>query len=327
MKKLISPNFALQENISKNIILIDGITRCGKSLLSNLIPTLKNVEQIQFMVLIEHLIPALSFGVVKKDFVKSSLRTLMNELAYNCLLSRNLNFRKTDQTGVYNHRNINEYLKRLEREEGDEIVKDLRDKEFSFPFMTHDLMVNLEYLDQLDLDYKMIQMYRHPIDNIYSWFTRGWGDRFDNDPRSFTLSLKYENNVLPWYCSGYEKEWLQYNSMERCVRAAIDLLYRSIDQHKKAKFPNKIHTITFEDFVQNSNIEMKKISLFLGKDITDSMELYMKKARCPRILKNQDRKNKLQKFKSGISNKLYQELLIISDRYENNLYGLKGLVK
>ena len=50
-------------------------------------------------------------------------------------------------------------------------------------------MVILDTLDKLDINYKMIELYRNPIDNLYSWYTRGWGDRFQNDPRSFTLNI------------------------------------------------------------------------------------------------------------------------------------------
>ena len=145
-----APDFALQENISRNVVFIDGITRCGKSLFSNVIPTLAKTEQIQFIALLEHIVPGLSMGVIDADYAKSSIRSLMNELAYNMLLSRNVNFRPNDQTGVLNHPDGKEYFSRLSKEDGDGVVSELRNHERFFPFMTHDMMVNLEYMVESD---------------------------------------------------------------------------------------------------------------------------------------------------------------------------------
>ena len=37
-----------------------------------------------------------------------------------------------------------------------------------------------------------------------SWYNKGWGTRFINDTRSWTLSLNYKSKLLPWYTAGYE---------------------------------------------------------------------------------------------------------------------------
>jgi hypothetical protein len=315
-------DFALQENISRNVVFIDGITRCGKSLFSNVIPTFLNTEQIQFIALLEHVVPALSLGAISAEYAKSSMRSLMNELAYNMLIARNVNFRPSDQTGVLNHPNGKEYFTRLSKDDGDGVVEELRKHDRLFPFMTHDMMVNLEYLDLLEIDYKMIHIYRHPIDNIYSWFTRGWGERYQNDPRSFTLSIGCQEQVLPWYCAGYEEEWLALNPMERCIRTAADLIERSIVQHKKAANAHRIHALTFENFVENTETEMEKIHTFLGTQPTPWTNHFLTKARCPRILDSSDRSRKLQAFKEGVSEKLFERLEALSERYEKGVYGL-----
>jgi hypothetical protein len=317
------PNFSLQENISKNVVFVDGITRCGKSLFSNVLPTLRNTEQLQFLVLLEHIVPALSFKMVTPEFAKSSLRTLMNELAYNMLLARNANFRPNDQTSVLKHPDADEYFKRLTVQEGDGVVLELRKNNRIFPFMTHDMMVNLEYLDLLDIDYKMIHVLRHPIDMIHSWFVRGWGERFLNDPRSFTLSIQYNDITLPWYCNGVEEEWLKLNAMERCVFTALELIESTIDQYQKAKEPERILNIIFEDFVGDTQKEMNRISNFLNTQIGYSTNNSLIKANCPRILDISGRNKKIEEFRCGISEKLFKKLLHLSACYDANIYGIR----
>lgn len=323
MKTIQKVNFALQENISRNVVFIDGITRCGKSLFSNVIPTLAGSEQIQFIALLEHVVPALSAGIISTDYAKSSMRSLMNELAYNMMISRNVNFRPGDQTGVLNHPDGKDYFSRLSKEDGDGVVAELRKHGRLFPFMTHDMMVNLKHLDLLEIDYKMIHIYRHPVDNIYSWYTRGWGERYQNDPRSFTLSIQHENQIFPWYCMGYEQEWLALNPMERCVRTALDLLERSVAQHKTAKQPRRIHAITFENIVQHTDEEMAKISDFLGAPQTVWTSHFLQKARCPRVLKCEDLDKKINEFRAGVSAELFGKLMNAAEAYERDVYGLK----
>lgn len=323
MKTMKHVRFALQENIASNIVFVDGIARCGKSIFSNVLPTLYGTEQLRFFTLLEHIVPALSLGAIEIELAKSSVRTLMNEVAYDTLLSRNANFRPDDQTSVLNYYDPKLYIQRLVRQEGDEVVEELRKRERMFPFQTHDMMVNLEDMDKLDIDYKMIHIYRHPVDNIYSWYTRGWGDRYLADPRSFTLSIEFEGKVLPWYCAGYEAEWLRLNPTERCVRTGLDLIKRSANQEKKARFPERIHTITFEDFVQNTEFEMQRITEFLGRASNAWTKQFLIKSRCPRVLDPKDRVRKLEEFRGMISADLFDVLLEFSSRYEDALYGLK----
>jgi len=317
------PHFGVKENISTNVIFINGISRCGKSLLSNIISTFSRTEQLQFINLLENIVPALSMGVVDKGYAKSVMRAWMNELAYNQMISRNVNFRAADWTGIPNHPDEKIYFDRLSKEDGDSVVTELRKNNRFFPYMTHDMMVNLEHLNILEIDYKMLHIYRHPVDNVYSWFMRGLGDRYGNDPRLFTLSIDYNGEVLPWYCSGYEEEWLRLQPMERCVRTVIDLIEKSLNQYKKTANPERIHLLTYEDLAQNTEEEMQGISNFLHSSTTVATLDYIKKAGCPRVLSTSDRMKKRQELKAGISNELFIKLSELSERYENGVYGLR----
>ena len=320
-----TPIFAMPEDIACRLLFIDGLTCSGKSILSNIIPSLAGIEQIKFSTMLEHLMPALAFGAVNKEYAKASIRALMNEMAYDTLLARNSNFRPNDQTGILNFHDPKLYFERLARKEGNEVVDELRQKQRQFPFMTHDFMVNLVHLESLEIDYKMIQLYRHPIDNSYSFYKQGYCTRWTNDPREFSLMIGFESHLLPWYCAGYEQEWLSLNPLERAVRIILDLLSRSINQHKTARSPNNILTITFDSFVENTTLEMDRISSFLGSAQTTATPYFLKQANCPRKLISIERRHKLDEFKAGISNNLFCQLKEYSDRYETNLYELTSI--
>lgn len=323
MEKYQKMHLGEHENIAKRQIFIDGISRCGKSVFSRILPSLDKVEHIQFFEFLEYMVPGLSLGLLDEGYAKAMVRMNMNMQAYNIRIGRNVNFRPSDQTGVDNHATPQLYYDRLKREEGDDIVEELRSSERAMVFQTHDLMTNLDHLDTLDIDYYMVALLRHPVDNIYSWWTRGLGSRFGVDPRVFTMTIKHEGQQLPYYCAGYEAEWLGMNPMERCIRTAVDLIEKSIKQYKKRAQPNRIHIVTFEDFTQYPERELTKICGFIGSRETSATAGALKGAGFPRVLDPKNRKRKLAEFRSNVAPALLDRLHALSERYEKNLYGIR----
>ena len=315
-------NFPLAENLAKNLIFIDGIPRCGKSIFSSIISSYENMEHIQFVNLLEQIIPSIKLGGTDLGFAKSLLRLSLNELAYDLQLSRNVNFRDSDQTGIENYKEPNIYRKRLKMKEGDEIVDLIRNNEILIPFQTHDLMVNLDIVEDLCIDYKIIELYRNPIDNLYSWWTRGWGERFWKDPRAFTLIISHGEIPLPWYCAGYEEQVMELNPYEKCCMIGIDLIRRSVEKQKNANHPEKFMTVRFEEMVQRPQKQLKRISKFINKSETKYTSKFVNAARCPRVLDPNDRKQKLNIFKKNINPKLLDELVVMEENYERDTYGL-----
>ena len=126
------------ENIAKNLIFIDGITRNGKSLFVGILPSLERVEHINVIYLLEQTLPAVSLGILDAQYLKVLMRLYLNELAYNIQIGRNVNFRYTDHTGVINYKDPQVYYKRLSSKEGDAIAEKLLYSDHFIPFKTHD---------------------------------------------------------------------------------------------------------------------------------------------------------------------------------------------
>jgi len=290
---------------------------------SRIISTLGDCEHIRFSTYIEHMVPSLALGVIDPGFARSTMRTLFNEAVHDTVISRNANFKPDDQTGVLNYHNPKLYIERLGHEGGEETVEYLRKGERIFPYQAHDIMVHLEHLDDLEFDYKIIEVYRHPVDNINSWYTQGWGERFGNDPYAFTLTIEYDGKMLPWYCVGYEEEWLSLNPMERCIRTANDLIQKSVAQQKKAKNPDRIITVVYEEMVEKPDAQMARISEFVGSPLTPWTAPALAKENLPIVLKPESRQKKLDAFRAGVSSELFDQLVAISEEYEKDLYGLR----
>lgn len=314
--------YSLQENIAKKIVFIDGITRCGKSLLTNILPSLDPVEHIQFFTLIEQILPGVANGAVSLAYARSLMRTMLNENVYNMRLGRSVNFRYEDQSGIMNYKNPKLYFQRLGEAEGDGIVKDLRRARVYFPYQTHDVMVHLDSLIALEIDCMMIELFRNPIDNVYSWWTRGWGERFGNDPRAFTLTMESAGVKLPWHCEGYEKKWIRANPVERCIISALHLIKKSVAQYRRAVAKKNILLMRFEDFVASPDVQIRRICEFLKVKPTELTPWFIRQARCPRQLDPKARQLKLRKLKHLSRPAIFKGLLDLAEYYEQSFYDL-----
>ncbi len=315
-------NFGLQEDIALPLVFIDGITRCGKSAFSGIIPSLTKMEQIQFSTELELIVSGLSLDGLNIQYAKSFVRIHLNERSYNLHLSRNVNFRPSDQTGIENFKDPNIYIERLSAPEGPKVVDICRSSENYLPFQSHDFLVNLKQLSALDLNYKMLSLWRHPIDTIFSWWTRGWGERFNGDPTGFSLIVQGEVEQYPWYAAGFSGELQGLNPMEKCIRIATNLLTRAVDSYRSAEDQSGIHIFRFEEFCVSPNSELEKICDFLNVDCTNHTREKLKLARFPRKIDEQERLTKLEKFRSEVREEYFDLLMEHANQYEADCYGL-----
>ena len=308
----------------KKILFVDGIGRTGKMLTSKMLTSLKNFEQVEFAEFLEYTLAGMSLKKIKKDFAASFVHQIINQIAYNKMIGRNQNYRSTDLTSVKNFKNSQIYEKRAKNEEGAKVFKDLSKNKNYFIFMTHDVMTNFKFFNELNFNYKMVQIYRNPYDMIFSWYKRGLGHRYNNDPSSFDILLKYKNILCPYYVAGYQKKWIKMNEIEKCAQIVLNLLKKSIKNHKNVKLTGKIYSTTYENIVQNSNLEIKKICKFLNTKSTSHTKKILKLENCPKII---DKKKQLKKMKF-INSKLKKDTAYtIYKMYKSFNKDVYGLIK
>ncbi len=303
------------KQISK-IIFIDGFPRSGKSVLSGIIPCFDGVENIKFLTILEHILPGLRFKSIKKDFAKSLITTYLNEYCYESYIGRNLNFRKNEQSSIYEYYKPREYRDRLKIPDGSKAVKKISKKQTTFLFQTHDVISNYKYFEDLKLDCKIIELVRNPIDVSYSWYKRGWGKRFLKDKQSFSSLIEKKKICAPWYSYSQTELWSNLNSVEKCVYNVLTLCKLSFPHYGKLKKKNKkVLIIKFENFVQKPKKEILKIQSFLKKNYSKKIFLKLKKAKCPRKLNIGNYEMKKNFLKKNINKDLYKKLIYFEKKY------------
>jgi hypothetical protein len=326
--KSTKPYICEYEVLTKKIIFVDGITRVGKTMLCKILAYLRNVSPPQMIAPLEQLLPMYASGHMDRNALSAYLRLLFNERFYNFHLSRESNFRYDDLTSIHTSYRTEELFENLHKRDGDEIIEELRKDVNTFQFMTHDLLTHYSLFKDLNIDVKVLELMRHPIDTVHSWYVRGWGERFDNeDPRSGTTLFKFGEKTIPHYVLGVEDQYLCLNPMEKCLFMHNRLIHKLIKEWSELSKTDKkeILLLKFEDILQQPSQQINKICRFIESEPTEYISEALHDARLPRIFDSLGkREEKLSYIKNKVNNSLFNELISLSSQYESNCYGFES---
>ena len=105
----------MYENIklcSKNIILVTGMTRSGKTLICPIISSLNRCEQFFFNSLVENISVMNLKGSLNNAVADHLIKKAINENIQDKLLGRNLNYKKNDFTSLKKNKKKHIYAER-----------------------------------------------------------------------------------------------------------------------------------------------------------------------------------------------------------------------
>jgi hypothetical protein len=168
-------------------------------------------------------------------------------------------------------------------------------------------------------------MLRNPIDNVYSMWKRGLGERFGEDPRLFTLTINYEGTGMPWYSAPHAENWQMCTPPERCVIDHVHLIQKIIKNFVNASAIAHIQPVFFEDIVTNSYVEVQDLADFLGVEQSDATANEIENAKCPRDENDivDRRKQREKELKKLVRKDIFEKLKLLENEYEKNHYGIK----
>jgi len=262
-------------------------------------------------------------GKISEDAAVSLLRIEIQMKLYESMISRNINFRLGDHSSVFSQVKKLQYLKRAFRKEGDEVVDRIKKEKPIFQVQQHDVLgISEIYFKAFGDSLRIVEMIRHPIDVVYSQFKRGYGSREENDPRIFSFTIHYGGHILPWFCQGIEEEYL-------ACEKPIDKIIMSYNERSKRlwetydelnhKYKSNVLILPFEKFVTNPDSYLPKIGKLIDRKTTKSTKKTLKKANCPRLLKDDERKRKLEEIKKIASERYFHILDKLCNDYEKRI--------
>jgi hypothetical protein len=303
-----------------DIVIVDGQGRSGKNMISVILSTMPRVEKMRLDSLLDYVPRYHYLGKMSHDAAVTSLKIEADEKLYNTMISRSVNFRFDDYTGVFKGGKRLLYIKRLFQKSEDHAVNRMKKENPIFQNMTHDgLHVSQLYFDAFGDRLKMIHVFRDPVGNIYEQGLRDFGTRLGTDPREFQLTFEWNGDVVPLMALGSEEKYLTGNPTERLVLMVNNMFQKNIQGYLNLTElqKNKILFLEFEEFAVNPWPYLNIIETFIGTNVVQRTKKIMKRERCPRKPEAFNRDNRILEIERKISSDYRDIFLNLISEYDN----------
>jgi len=308
----------------QQLVLVDGLPCSGKAVLDVAVSSMDRVELLQFATQIERICVLKDFGKITSDVAETMIKLEADLVLYNTMMSRNVNFRVSDQSSVFKDPKFWVYIKRLFAK-GDRLIPDKIEKERPIlHFMTHSMLSLSEPIfNSFGDKVVIIEIVRHPMSmlEMQTNYEKRWATHEGKLQEVADIFLRYKDDSIPHWAAGCEELYYKSNPVER----AIYVTHYQLEKIKlfKNKF-RKIYesqciTIPFEKFVVDPWPYMEKIETLLKTSITRKTKKMLKKAKVPRnntgLEAHELTKNRNFAIQNGASEDALRVLDQISEHY------------
>lgn len=315
--------FARKNNLIEEIVMVDAVGRSGKGMTAHIISSFERVEKQHNLDVFEWVGILWRFGKITHDAAIALLRFEGDTRLYNALIGRGINFRPTDDTGVFKNADPKRYFQRLFLEGGTDAVQRCLDQRPIFQTCVHDGIRNSQlFFDAFGERLKMIYIVRDPVYLIDEWDRGDFGRRIGADPREFQLTVKYKNEVVPYTAVGWEDEYISISPFDRVVALINHHFSLNLDGFLQADKKNKkkILMLNFEDIVTNPMPQCEIMAGFLNTRTTEQTREILARERCPRVLERSNRDKLIKEIKSKAVKKYKKIFEGLLDKYESKYW-------
>ena len=275
-------------------LVVEGASRAGKFFLGNLLAGIEGVEGIQWIGMVEQLVHLYHLGLIERETLKNIILIQFDNLGYQRMIGRNLNFRYDDKTSVYNSPNPKLFLERCLGPDGEVVADFVKKNNLCFSFLIHEAFQDIDLFLEASSHLKVIHVERHPVDLVFSWFKRGWGRRLGTDTRDCTVILEGKKRSLPWFAYGAEEKYAYVNEMDCVINALflLDQMAEGCRARLSTEQKNRIHFVSYEALLVQPDHEIEKIALFLGRNVNTFWSTIKLKGNIPTTHPREVRKEK-----------------------------------
>lgn len=295
--ELVRPN-----RLSKEIVFADGIGSSGKGMLSHLIASFDRVEKQSNHSVIDYVSYIHWMGKMSDDAASAYLQTEVDAQLYHLMMSRDVNFRPKDSTGVLQNPQKWEYIKRLFLPEGDAVVQRIVNEAPILNEAPHDALRSAKlFMDTFPDELKFVYIMRDPLELILDWVRRGFGDRIGKDPREFQLSIRNNDLSVPMFMVGVDEDYEQLNDMERVVLMIRFCLIENLKGYNSlsSKQKQNVYLLEFDELALDPLGKLEAIAAFMGTKTTRLTKKAVKKEGLPRPVR--EKPQLLEQVLSGCS--------------------------
>ena len=276
-------DYSDEASINPSVIILDGISGTGKTLLGPLLSQLSDFAPPRFYYPFEWLAAGLYKDSVDPSFARAWVKLAFDQLAYDSQISREINFRPGDLSTNFGYGNRINALRRLWKKDGPHIGELIQKEGLGITVITHQIFPTYPKLSStLDPKILFIQAVRRPSDLLEHWTS--YVDRHGTCTTDFTLSFQSDFGPVPWFLSSDPADYLSSDTPNKAAILLCDLFENLFSLKEDSGLSSSILFIPFEEFIISPLTFLDEISLKVGKQFKPRLQTQMKREKVPRLL-------------------------------------------
>jgi hypothetical protein len=308
----------------QQLVLVDGQPCSGKAVVDTAVASMERVELLQFSDQIEYSCALKSLGKITRDVAETMIKLEADTVLYETMMSRNVNFRLSDQSSVFKDPKFWVYIKRFFAKGDRAIPERIKKERPILHFMTHSMLGFSEPIfNSFGDKVVIIELVRHPMSMLaqQTSYNEDWLTS-QGLLRQMDLYFKYKEVQIPFWTNGYEELYLKSNPVERAIYDMHHQTERGelFKNRFKEIYESQCITIPFEKFVTDPWPYLEKIESLLKTKMTRKTKKMLKKVGVPRNYTDSEAheliKNRNFAIQSGASEDALKVLDQISENYE-----------
>ena len=333
--------FARNMSFPGKIVLLDGISGTGKTMISRILDTYTMNHVPKFSYAIEQICIASHYNKIQKDAAITLLRLQADQIKYDMHIGREINFRPRDLSSVFKSSKKITYLNKTISKDGPDAIENLLSKKMNIVIISHQLLKATEQLNLAFADsFINIHTVRNPIYLFNHWAS--YVNIQCLNPRDFTVWRQEAGNTIPWFFLDQEN-YSEYDNLsvgDKTIVCLIELMNQALDHHLIWKNKPNYVCLEFEKFVLNPKPIIFNFDKLLGdksnrdflriqreeriprKHISDSKKMpiynrYGDKGRINKMNHKDDYNNRMDEVKKLSSEKYFNKFKDLIARYES----------
>jgi hypothetical protein len=292
-----------RRNFAEEILIVDGITRSGKFMLSRVLSAFSGVEFVQYPFLLENLPYLVRYGMLPLETCRILMQTDLDYAAFNMAIGRGLNGRRSDITWAGHALEAEALLARAEREDESALVGEFRDARRLPLFFCHEGLCHIGLILDCLPGAKVVEILRDPASIALSWFKKGYGRRWGSDPKVVSIAFETQYGVVPWFAAGVARDYAVAGEMERVVLCLSEIMrmardaWEGLDPAARAR----VRFVSFESVLADPEPILSALERFTGKTRHPRIGEALRRERLPRAGASGAAEAAVAEVKAGLS--------------------------
>ena len=327
--------------MAENIVFVDGLWGCGKTLFSPIISSFERIELMTYCYEIEHACSLYFLEKMSLDGAAEFIKLNTDTKIYHGMMGREVNFRPSDLSSIFKSIDPNKYLKRIFQDGDEAIPARLVEEKPILHLVTHNMLAfSAPIFSALDSRVSFVEVVRHPLYMLKQQYLNF--ERMIGDIRDLNVNFYHSGIEVPYFAKNWAELYVKSNPMDKAIYYTVNVWKQTMEMLKTV--PNKqVLVIPFEKFALNPEGFMPQLETILQtkqsqltsamlqqqnvprKKVSQGIELDIYK-RCgwepskDELSERQELDLRFEYVKSLASPAAIKELETLIDIYENNYW-------